>query len=652
MQSTQGSLNSSTIAAGTRVGGRFMIEATEGDPPKDALGIVLQARDEKTNKLIAVRVLSSAFAGDPQAFEAIRTEVRAAAKLKHRSLVGTYGIGTHDHHHFVACEWVQGIPLSDFMARRRQSGTQLSLRGAYNVVAHMTKALTQVHTTGCHGALRPSVVWVTTSGRVKIGELGLSLALANSGQWRLLEPTEQAFLAPEVRAGGSAGPSSDVYGVGALFYALLVGDAPGAAYVPVSQVRDDVSTELDDTIASCLAADPAQRFAHVQDIGQALLHLVAGTPEPEHDEFGVDLEIDVDIAASVFPPAPAPARKIPPPAASRGSSPNNGAAARSRDPFAAGAAPRAPSTPGGERAVQPKAAPAEISLAELTAKLTENDAPRWIAVKDGLDHGPFTARELIKLIVEGQILDKHVLLNMSSNDKKPLGDWPEFHEFVQQYKLHKADADHAVALEKSTRIERGGNAAKFAILGVSLAVLVIAGGGYMMSRQAARKRAADHNTDLAAMFEGGKVKISGTAGILQAGPRRGGGGPRRAGGNTVSDNGGGFASYEDAMNVAMDLGNASKAGDERQLRPSDIEGVMNRKLNSLFGCVSQELRGGGHLGTIRMDLVILGSGQVMGASINMGSASFKQCLVGKLRQIHFPSFPAPRMGARYSFGVD
>jgi hypothetical protein len=173
-----------------------------------------------------------------------------------------------------------------------------------------------------------------------------------------------------------------------------------------------------------------------------------------------------------------------------------------------------------------------------------------------------------------------------------------------------------------------------------------------MSRQAAKKRQAEHDVDLAAMFESGKVKISGTAGILQPGPRRSGGGARRAPGSSASDNGGGFASYEDAMNVAIDLGDAKSGGSERQLRPSDIEGVMNRKLNSLFGCVSQELRGGAHLGTVQMDLVILGSGQVMGASINTGSPSFKKCLVGKLRQVSFPAFPAPRMGARYSFGVD
>jgi hypothetical protein len=102
----------------------------------------------------------------------------------------------------------------------------------------------------------------------------------------------------------------------------------------------------------------------------------------------------------------------------------------------------------------------------------------------------------------------------------------------------------------------------------------------------------------------------------------------------------------------MELGDATKGGGERQLRTADIEAVMNRKLNTLFGCVSSELRAGAHLGTVQIDMAILGSGQVAGASINTGSGSFKKCIAAKVRQISFPSFPAPRMGARYSFGVD
>jgi serine/threonine-protein kinase len=652
------------IAPGTLVGGRFAIERHFAS---DALGDTLLARDEKTNKPIAVRVLSAALAGDAPTFEAIRAEIRTAAKLKHRSLAGTYGIGTHDEHHFVASEWLQGESLSALIERRSQADSPLSVRGAYNVIAHVCKALGQVHFTTCHGALRPGIVFVTKSGRVKLSELGLGLAMARSGRWRLLDPEEQAFLSPEIRASSNADLRSDVYSVGALLYVLLTGRSLQQPIVPPSQLRADVPPELDAIVTRCMAEDPNARFGSVEEIAKALLPLVPGTPEPESLELGVDLEIDVDVALSLAPPAPSPARAegrpgysplasapqppLPkqaaggqPPApgpAPRQSSPDNGVVKHAAPPPAAKAKPEPP---------PPRpAAPRAPDLSALTAKLTENDAPRWIAVKGGLDHGPFNARELIKLIVEGEVLEQHKLMNMGTGEGKPLGHWPEFAEFVEQYKLRKAEADHAAALQKSTRIERTSNAAKFVILGGSLALILVVGGGYLLSRQAAQRSQAQHDVDVAAMFESGRVKISGTAGILRAPPHHAGAAKHASGGGDRSS---GFTSYDDAMNQAMELGDATKGGGERQLRPSDIEGVMNRRLNSLFGCVSQELRSGGHLGNVQIDLAIVGSGQVLGASVNTGSGSFKHCIAAKVREIHFPSFPAPRMGARYSFGVN
>jgi hypothetical protein len=106
------------------------------------------------------------------------------------------------------------------------------------------------------------------------------------------------------------------------------------------------------------------------------------------------------------------------------------------------------------------------------------------------------------------------------------------------------------------------------------------------------------------------------------------------------------------MNQAMAMGDATKGGGERQLTISDVQGVMDKRLNSLFSCVSEELRRGGRLSSVRIDLAILGSGQVQGASINTGSPAFKSCIGGKVRAIKFPDFPAPRMGARYSFDVN
>ncbi len=637
-----------SIAAGALVGGRFRIERSAR---ADALGETLLARDEKTGKPIAVRILSATFAGDAATFEIIRSEVRAAAKLRHRSLLGTYGIGTHEGRCFIACEWVDGATLSESIAAHGAGGAPISARAAYNVVAHLCKALAQVHTAICHGALRPGVVWISKSGRVKLGELGLGLALASSHKWQLLPAAEHAFLAPEARTTGSVSRASDVYGLGALLYALLTGRPPDEPRVPPSKSHPDATQELDAVVARCLASDPGARFGSVEQLMEALLPLLAATPEPDRLELGVDLEIDVDVALSLPPPAAAPAPATAPATAAapaqpvRAPAPARPAAAPpfapARDPLGQQAAP--------ERRPPPPAPSADSQLSAAAAKLFENDAARWIAVKGGLDHGPFTARELVKLIVEGEVLEQHVLLNMRNGDSKPLGEWPEFSEFVEQYKLRKADADYAAALEKSTRVERHSNAAKFVILGSSLAVLVLAGGGYLMSRQAAQRRQAQQDVDLAEMLETGRVKISGTAGILRARPARSGGSRRSAGGQHSS---GGFSSYDDAMNQAIDMGDATKGGGERQLRPADIEAVMNRRLNSLFGCVTQELRGGRHLGTVQIDMAIMGSGHVAGASISTGSAGFKRCIAAKVRQISFPSFPAPRMGARYSFGVN
>ena len=79
---------------------------------------------------------------------------------------------------------------------------------------------------------------------------------------------------------------------------------------------------------------------------------------------------------------------------------------------------------------------------------------------------------------------------------------------------------------------------------------------------------------------------------------------------------------------------------------------MNRNLNRMFECVSGELRQGGKLGKVTIDLAILGSGRVAGASVNTGSGGFQKCMSAKVQSVQFPSFPAPRMGARYSFNVD
>jgi serine/threonine protein kinase len=585
----------------------------------DALGATYQARDQSTRKPVQLVLLQSALSQDAKLAGEIKAAAERVGSLQHAGLIKPLAVAEHEGQLFIARETMAGQNASALIAERKTQGKSLSLRGVYNIIAHVCKAATALGQP--HGALRPGIVWVTQSGRVKLGDLVLSTALAKLGRTDLLPAAEQAFLSPEVKQGKAPDVRSDVFGVGALLYGLLTARSPLDAFVIPSQLRKDASPALDAVMMRCLAADPTQRYASMQDVLREILPLVAAAPEPVDSDFEFKLEIDVDIALSLTPPPPPPAAPVP---------------ASSMLPITiASETPPANTQATGD------------DIGDLTARLTSNDGPRWVIVKDGMDHGPFTARELIKAIVDGEVLEQNLLFNMASNEKKPLGEYPDFQPFVQQYRIRRDEKEHAVALDRSKKDEKRSNVAKFAILAVSIGAIVLIGGSYLLNRRAANVR-KKHEADLAALYESGQVQITGTAGILKI-PTRSGARGSKSGSHS---SGGGFGSYEDAMNQALELGDATKGGGERQLTSGDVAGVMNRELNRMFGCVGEELRRGGKLGNVGIDIAILGSGKVAGASVHAGSAAFQRCISVKVQNVHFPSFPAPRMGARYSFSVD
>ena len=110
-------------------------------------------------------------------------------------------------------------------------------------------------------------------------------------------------------------------------------------------------------------------------------------------------------------------------------------------------------------------------------------------------------------------------------------------------------------------------------------------------------------------------------------------------------------SYEKAMAVPIELGDASVDGGEAQLSAETITRVMDSHLDPMYhACIEKELRRGNPLGTVTMDLAIRGAdGMVLGATIVPGRRRFKSCLEDYLEDIRFPTFAAPRMGTRYTF---
>lgn len=636
------------LAVGQLIGGRFQFERRLTE---DALGEVVAAKDTSSGKGVALRLLARRLTESAGAPQLLVQEVKLASTLQERGIIRTFGMGQDPSADwFIACERIDGHALSDIIGKRREEKKGgISLRGAYNVIAHVCTSLTSTQGTMPHGAVRPSVIWVNNDGQVKIGDFGVGRALIKKHGAAALGATEQAYLAPEVKAGHEPTPRSDLFGVGALLYTMLTGRSPSEDFVAPSKVNSDATKDVDAILLRCLAADPAKRFASPEEVQRTLLPLVAQAPEADADDFDMPMEIDEGLRASGLPKP----RSVPPSIPPAGD-PQGDATTTKRQ--AVPKPPAVPNVPGASSAKpanvpgRPSALSADQIVQNAIADIEKNDAPRWMFTKNGMDHGPFSGRELATAIVNGEALPTHLLFNLDTRERKELSEYPQFAPFLEQQKIRELKKVEQRALERSANVEKAGMAVKFLVAGGIIAVIAIVAVIYAATRpKEDNTRVASAN--LADLYERGEIQITGSAGILpvpRGGGSRGGGG----GGHRSAGRSGGSMTYEEAMSQGVNIGDATRDGGEQQLSRDTVAGVMNRNLNSLFGCVGQELRRGGHVGNVQIDLAIAGSGQVLGATVRTGSSAFQSCIAQRARSIRFPAFSAPRMGARYSFAVD
>jgi serine/threonine-protein kinase len=564
--------------------------------------------------------------------------LKLLGNFSHANVVPSYGIlSSESGQPFLVQGPLGGQHLADFVAQRKQSGEPLSLRGAYNVVAHVCNALSAIHALGPHGALRPASVWLHEDGRVQLADFLIASTVLSGGGTGGLPELEAAYLAPELKAGGRPTAASDIFGLGALFYVLLTGRSPTDEFAVPSQVHPEATPLIDQELYRALAPDPQARHPSADAFRTSLLALLGDAAPETRSDFGVDIEVEVNLASLM--PSRAPSAKA---QAALPSVPK---------------APRVPNVIGApevgsrvsihenfrvslvdadeEEAARERRSLGEVDLKDVLAKITEDDAPRWMVVKHNMDHGPFSGRQLVNMIVQGEALHDHELLNTDTGRRGKVSEFAEFQDFLAQYELVRAEKERAQALATAASKDKVSTRFKASIGVAVIAVVAIAGGSYALTRSNADKEGRD---DAALdMYKRGEIEISGSAGILPR-PKPG---ARRAFGS--GGGGAGGLSYEDAMMQAVDIGSASGGG-EQTLSAQTVAGVVNKNLGRIYNsCVR------GSVGKVKVDIAIAGNGQVLGVSVNAGDNGFQRCVADQVRRIRFPSFSAPRMGARYSF---
>ncbi len=269
------------LVAGATVG-RYVVGEHIGH---GGMGDVYVARDTTLDREVALKILRSTTS--QEARRLLLREAKLAARFEHPGSVVIYDVGEAGGVVFIAMELVRGAPLSDFIG---DPEVPMSRRVRWLVGA--ARVLAAAHASGLvHLDVKPGNLMVREGGNVKVLDFGIARAYAAPAD-AAGEPTtgDASFVgtlryaAPERFTGEAVDGRADQFSWGITAWELLAGrhphdagDALGAAQGagveevgPLGAAAPDVPEDVARVVDRALAKDPADRFADMDEVADAL----------------------------------------------------------------------------------------------------------------------------------------------------------------------------------------------------------------------------------------------------------------------------------------------------------------------------------------------------------------------------------------------
>ncbi len=264
----------------------------QGELGGGSMGIVYQARQISLNRYVALKMLKlGALAGD-EALRRFENEAKVVARLDHPHIVPIYEVGNQDGNRYFSMKLVPGSSLD-----RRLSAYANDPAAAAKLMVTIAEAVHHAHQRGIlHRDLKPSNILLDERGRPHVSDFGLAKRLESDDGLTVSGAVlgTPAYMAPEQAAGTMrlATTLSDVYGLGAVLYALLTGKAPfegrtpletldrvrQRSAIPPSRLNPKIPRDLDVICLKCLEKNPPRRYPSALALAAELARFLDGEP--------------------------------------------------------------------------------------------------------------------------------------------------------------------------------------------------------------------------------------------------------------------------------------------------------------------------------------------------------------------------------------
>ena len=273
------------LSTGTRLGPYEIVSPLGAG----GMGEVYLARDLKLGRSVAIKVLPSEVAKDPEKLDRFKREAKVLASLNHPNIASIYGFEDTDKPGLVM-ELVEGPTLAD-----RILAGPVPVEETLRVAKQVCEALEYAHEHGVvHRDVKPANIKVGGDGTVKLLDFGLAKALESivvnsdisssptfthmATQAGLILGTA-AYMSPEQAKGRPVDRRADIWAFGCVLFEMLTGKMVFSGESVTDTVAEIIKAEpgwslipantpkpIRTLLQRCLKKDAKQRL---QAIGEA-----------------------------------------------------------------------------------------------------------------------------------------------------------------------------------------------------------------------------------------------------------------------------------------------------------------------------------------------------------------------------------------------